>query len=100
MPAVQETSLHALANVLREDDSACQVALEKNLVSTLVKILKQGDLADELVRYATLCFQHVSNLHEGKQRILHDGACYLLTLLLDHPYEAVRAAAVGCMMST
>jgi len=99
-PAVQEVALHALANVLREDDAAIVVGLEKQLVSTLVKLLKQGDVADELVRYATLCLQHVASLREGKESIIRDGACYILTLLLDHPYEAVRAAAAGCMMST
>lgn len=99
-PAVQEVSLHALANVLREDDSAIQVGLEKHLVATLVKLLKQGDVADELVRFATLCLQHVASVHEGKESIIRDGACFVLTLLLDHPYEAVRAAAAGCMMST
>eukprot|EP00658_Telonema_sp_P-2_P074629 TRINITY_DN638_c0_g1_i8.p1 TRINITY_DN638_c0_g1~~TRINITY_DN638_c0_g1_i8.p1 ORF type:complete len:367 (-),score=92.63 TRINITY_DN638_c0_g1_i8:255-1355(-) len=99
-PAVQEVALHALSNVLREEDSATEVALGKSLVSTLLKILKQGDLADDLVLYTTLCLQHVGNLREGKERILRDGAIPLLTLLLDHPYESVRAAAVGCMMVT
>jgi len=97
-PAVQEIALHALSNVLREDDSATTVSLEKGLVSTLIKLLKQGDVADQLVWFATLCLQHVGNVREGKERLLRDSACPLLVLLLDHPYEAVRAAAAGCLM--
>jgi len=97
-PAVQETALHALANVLREDDSAIKSALDKSTVATLLKLLKQGDVADQLVLYAVLCLQHLGNSHEGKERILRDGALTIVNLLLDHPYEAVRAAAAGCMM--
>ena len=52
---------------LREDDSAILTSLEKHLVATLVKILKQGDVADKMVLYATLCMQHVGSLHEGKE---------------------------------
>merc|ERR1712166_1503035 len=96
--AVQETALQALANVLREDDSAIKTALDQSVVATLLKLLKQGDVADKLVHYATLCLQHLGNIHEGKERILRDGALSIVHLLLDHPYEAIRAAAAGCMM--
>ena len=88
--AVQETALQALANVLREDDSAIKTALDKSVVATLLKLLKQGDVADKLVHYATLCLQHLGNIHEGKERILRDGALSIIHLLLDHPYEAIR----------
>merc|ERR1711988_1738726 len=52
---VQEVALHTLSNVLREDDTAVQQALQNEMVATVVKILKQGEVADELVLYATLC---------------------------------------------
>lgn len=96
---VQETAFHTLSNVLREDDAAIQQALGNEIVATLVKILKsQGPLADELVYYATLCLQHIANLHEGKEKALRDGVVPLLTLLLDHYYDKVRAAAAGTLM--
>merc|ERR1711988_67869 len=93
---VQEVAFHTLSSVLREDDSAIQTALQNEMVATLVKILKQGELADELVLYATLCLQHIANLHEGKEKQLQDGAVPVLTLLLEHYYEKIRAAAAGC----
>jgi len=95
---VQEVAFHTLSNVLREDDSATEQALANQMVATVVKILKQGDLADELVLFATLCLQHIANLHEGKERELKDGAVPILTLLLEHYYEKVRAAAAGTLM--
>jgi hypothetical protein len=87
---VQEVAFHTLSNVLREDDSAITQALSNEMVATLVKILKKGDVADELVLYATLCLQHMANLHEGKERELRDGAVPLLALLLDHYYDKVQ----------
>ena len=95
---VQEVAFHTLSNVLREDDTAIEQALTNGVVPTLVKILKQGELADELVLYATLCLQHMANIHEGKQKQLDDGAVPILTLLLEHYYEKVRAAAAGTLM--
>merc|ERR1711939_939594 len=96
---VQEVAFHTLSNVLREDDTAIQQALQNEMVATLVKILKQGEVADELVLYATLCLQHIANLAEGKERELKDAAVPILTLLLDHDYEKVRAAAAGTVMT-
>lgn len=95
---VQEVAFHALSNVLREDDAAIEQALQNEMVATLVRILKQGEVADELVLFATLCLQHIANLHAGKAKELQDGAVPILTLLLDHYYEKVRAAAAGTLM--
>merc|ERR1711988_641874 len=44
---VQEVAFHTLSNVLREDDGAIEQALQNNMVAAIVKILKQGELADE-----------------------------------------------------
>jgi len=99
MAIVQEVALHTLSNVLREDDQAIQTAIQNQMVATLVKLLKQGEVADELVLYATLCLQHIANLAEGKERELKDAAVPILTLLLDHDYEKVRAAAAGTLMT-
>merc|ERR1719446_681009 len=41
---VQEVAFHTLSNVLREDDSAVVTVLQHEMVATIVKILKQGDL--------------------------------------------------------
>merc|ERR1712100_653861 len=90
---VQEVALHTLSNVLREDDAAIETALKNEMVATLVKLLKQGAVADELVLYATLCLQHIANLHDGKKQQLKDRAIPVLTLLLEHHYEKVREAA-------
>jgi len=98
-PTVQEVAFHTLSNVLREDDSAVLTVLQHEMVATMVKVLKQGDLADELVLFASLCMQHVASLHEGKKQLLKDGAVTILTLLLDHYYEKVRAASAGALMS-
>merc|ERR1711988_1004852 len=96
---VQEVALHTLSNVLREDDTAVKTALQNEMVATLVKLLKQGEVADTLVLFATLCLQHIANLHEGKECELKDDAVPILTLLLDHHYEKVRAAAAGTLMT-
>jgi len=95
---IQEVALHTLSNVLREDDAAVNTALQNEMVATLVKLLKQGAVADELVLYATLCLQHIANLHDGKKQQLKDRAIPVLTLLLEHHYEKVRAAAAGTFM--
>merc|ERR1711988_898833 len=73
-PTVQEVAFHTLSNVLREDDSAVLTVLQHEMVATMVKVLKQGDLADELVLFASLCMQHVASLHEGK-KTAHEGWC-------------------------
>merc|ERR1711988_148873 len=96
---VQEVAFHTLSNVLREDDTSIELALQNQMVGTLVKILKGGEVADELVLYATLCLQHTANLHEGRVRELEDEAVPILALLLDHYYEKVRAAAAGTLMA-
>merc|ERR1711990_335274 len=43
---VQEVAFHTLSNVLREDDQAIQTAIQNQMVATLVKLLKQGEVAD------------------------------------------------------
>merc|ERR1711990_1322682 len=45
-PTVQEAAFHTLSNVLREDDQAIQTAIQNQMVATLVKLLKQGEVAD------------------------------------------------------
>lgn len=98
LSTVQEVALQTLSNILREDDNAIVQALENEMVTTVVKMLKSGDVADQLVLFATLCMQHMANLHAGKERMISDGAVPLLTLLLEHYYDKVRTAAAGTLM--
>jgi len=93
-----EVALQTLSNVMREDDNAIVQALENEMVATLVKILKSGDVADQLVLFAGLCMQHMANLHAGKEKMIRDGAVPILTLLLDHYYDKVRTSAAGTLM--